>query len=241
MVRFYLDMEFTNGNYYLADIIEIALVAEDSGYTFHSYVKIHYSIPRQVQQLTNISNNMTRTIGLSFTKVMEGLVEFIDQESDSLPPIIIAHGGYLHDFPILLANCMKHNIDYTPLTMYTFVDSMQLFQDDGYTKPGLDALCERFDIDSKRHSALEDAKVLKTICNMNPDIMDHPYGYTLKDIRHHLDIKLPISILSIYELARYCSSYQELEDVLYEHVTRKTALNKVLICKVAYWYFKDRY
>ena len=36
-------MEFTNGNYYLADIIEIALVAEDSGNTFHSYIRIHFS------------------------------------------------------------------------------------------------------------------------------------------------------------------------------------------------------
>ena len=29
MGRFYLDMEFTNGNYYLVDILEIALVAEE--------------------------------------------------------------------------------------------------------------------------------------------------------------------------------------------------------------------
>ena len=164
MGRFYLDMEFTNGNYYLADIIEIALVAEDSGYTFHSYVNIHYSIPRRVQELTTISNNIIRTIGLSFVDVMQGLVEFINQESDSLPPLIIAHGGYLHDFPILLANCMKHNVDYTPLAMYTFVDSMQLLQDEGYTKPGLDALCQHLQIDSKRHSALKDAKVLKAKC-----------------------------------------------------------------------------
>ena len=37
---FYLDMEFTNGNYYLADILELALVAEESGYVFHSYVLV---------------------------------------------------------------------------------------------------------------------------------------------------------------------------------------------------------
>ena len=30
MGRFYLDMKFTNGNYYLVDIMEIAVVAEDS-------------------------------------------------------------------------------------------------------------------------------------------------------------------------------------------------------------------
>ena len=32
MGRFYLDTEFTNGNYYLVVIIEIALVAEESGH-----------------------------------------------------------------------------------------------------------------------------------------------------------------------------------------------------------------
>ena len=42
MGRFYLYTEFTNGNYYLADIIEIVLIAEESGNTFH--------IPRRVQQ-----------------------------------------------------------------------------------------------------------------------------------------------------------------------------------------------
>ena len=39
--KFCFDMEFTNGNYYLADILEIAMVAEESGNVFHSYVKIH--------------------------------------------------------------------------------------------------------------------------------------------------------------------------------------------------------
>ena len=62
MGRFYLDTEFNNGNYYLADIIEIALVAEESGNAFHSYVKIHDSIPRRVQQLTNITNKTLKIL-----------------------------------------------------------------------------------------------------------------------------------------------------------------------------------
>ena len=44
MGKFYLDLEFTNGNFYLADILELALLSEESGYAFHSYVKIHYSV-----------------------------------------------------------------------------------------------------------------------------------------------------------------------------------------------------
>ena len=55
MGKFYLDMEFTNGNYYLADILEIALIAEDGGYVFHRYVQILYSVPRRVRQLTGIT------------------------------------------------------------------------------------------------------------------------------------------------------------------------------------------
>ena len=48
MERFYLDMEFTNGNYYLVDILEIALLAEESGNVHHRHVKINYSVPKQV-------------------------------------------------------------------------------------------------------------------------------------------------------------------------------------------------
>ena len=113
MGKFYLDLEFTNGNYYLADILGIALLSE-SGYAFHSYVKIHYSVPQRVQQLTNITNITIKTLGLSFREVMGGLVEFLhceQEQCETTLPIIIAHGGYLHNFPILLASCMKHNWD----------------------------------------------------------------------------------------------------------------------------------
>ena len=113
MGKFYLDLEFTKGNYYLAAILEIALVAGESGNMFHSYVKIHYSVPQRVQQLTGITNSTTKTLGLTFREVMDGLVEVLHREQawGETPPIIIAHGGYLHDFPILLASCMKHNCD----------------------------------------------------------------------------------------------------------------------------------
>ena len=40
MNRFYLDTEYSNDNYYLGDIFEIAVLSEKSGYIFHSYIKI---------------------------------------------------------------------------------------------------------------------------------------------------------------------------------------------------------
>ena len=65
----------------MADILEIALVAEESGYAFHRYVKIHYSIPKRVKQLTGITN---MTIGLPFKEVMDGLVEFLQAQSETI-------------------------------------------------------------------------------------------------------------------------------------------------------------
>ena len=58
-------MEFTNGNYYLTDILEIAVVAEESGNIYHIYVKIHYSVPKHVQLLTGITNRTIETHGVS--------------------------------------------------------------------------------------------------------------------------------------------------------------------------------
>ena len=120
-----MDVEYTNGNYYLADIIEIALVAEESGYVFHNYVKIHYPVPKRVEELTNITNNVIRTIGLPFSIVMDGFIQFLchEQAGSTTKPMVIAHGGYLHDFPILLANCIKNNVDCTPLAKCTFENS----------------------------------------------------------------------------------------------------------------------
>ena len=125
MGRFYLDMEFTNGNYYLTDILEITVVAEESGNIYHRYVKIHYSVPKQVQLLTGITNRTIETHAVPFRDVMDGLVALIRREATE-PAIIITHGGYVHDFPILLASCMKHTYsDLAVLPELVYVDSMQ--------------------------------------------------------------------------------------------------------------------
>ena len=125
MGKFYLDLELTNEYNYLSDIFEIALLAEVSGNDFHSYVSLHYSVPKRVQQLTGMT---IKSRGLPFREVMDGLVEFLHREqvqSETIP-VIIEHGGYLHDFPSLLANCMKHDYDFhlTALAQCMYVNSM---------------------------------------------------------------------------------------------------------------------
>ena len=56
-----------------------------------------------------------------------------------------------------------------------FLNTMQILQDDGYKRPGLDALCEELNIKKNRHSALEDAYILKTVCNKKPEMFMDTY------------------------------------------------------------------
>ena len=175
---------------------------------------------------------------------MNGLVEFLHNEQlqSETDPIIIAHGGYLHDFPILLTSCMKYNFhDFRILTECMFTDSMEILQHGGCRRPGLDTLCQELDIKRNSHSALGDAYILKTVCNKKSELLDHLYGYTFKDIVSHLNGKLPIPIQKVFDLALKCSSYTELESILIPFVKKKTALNINQLCKIAYWYYEDRY
>ena len=104
---------------------------------------------------------------------------------------------------------MKHNYGkFEILTECMFVDSMQLLQDDGYRRPGLDALCEEL------HSASEDAYILKTVCNKKPEMLDHPYGYTFGDITYHLNRKLPLPLLNVYRIKSW--------DVYYTSMLRQS-------------------
>ena len=73
MGKFDLDLEFTN-------IIEVALVAGERGNTFRSYIRIHYSIPKRVKELTIITDRTLDAIGRGFNDSMTALVELIHNE-----------------------------------------------------------------------------------------------------------------------------------------------------------------
>ena len=106
--------------------------------------------------------------------------------------------------------------------------------------PGLDALCADLKIESRGHSALDDTKILKTVCTMkSEEMLQNPYEYTFIYIISYLNTKFPIP-QRVYGLANNCTSHAELEDILYGHVRLKTALHKKQLCKIAYFYFRDR-
>ena len=255
MVRFYFDTEFTNGNYYLGDIIEVALLAEESGNTFHSYVQIHYLIPTRVKELTNISDALLVTAGCKFKDTMVAFLDFIRREQleSDTPPIIIAHGGFLFDFPLLLSNCMKYGVvDHGLLPDCLFLDSIEMFKALGYQKPGLDSLCNKFGLVRQDHSALFDVQLLCRVFkehsilykyNMNSENWIKCNGQSCKyeDLLFYLHQKLPVSIQKINNLARRSRSKTDLEVFLSKFVKNKTALNTNQLFKIAHWYFKDRF
>ena len=114
---------------------------------------------------------------------MDGLVNFHHPEqvqSVTTTPVIIADGGGSHDFPILLANCMKYDYDFhlTALAECMFVDSMRVLQNRGYKRPGLNALCNDLNMKRSGHSAFEDADILMTICKRKSEIFSQQYGFT---------------------------------------------------------------
>ena len=80
-------------------------------------------------------------------------------EERHTPTKIVAHGGYLSDFPLLLANCMKERFDYTWFGKCEFIDSVKELQRLGYKRPGLDSLSSP----DRVHSAVGDVKLLRAI------------------------------------------------------------------------------
>ena len=99
----------------------------------------------------------------------------------------------------------------------TYTDSMLVFRNAGYRKPGLDALSQEFNIVMEVrncHSALHDAELLMAICTKRIDLLlklDHLHIFTFNGILLHIKEKLPTSIWTIFNLARVCSPCKERE------------------------------
>ena len=109
-----------------------------------------------------------------------GLNDFIKSETlqDKSTPLIIAHAGLLFDFPILLTNCMKHKIqDFGFLRQFLFADSLQIMNENGYKRPGLDSLCQKFGLIRDCHSALADVQLLQRVFGIQNVHKQHMYTF----------------------------------------------------------------
>ena len=56
------------------------------------------------------------------------------KSAKSTTPTLVAHGGFLCDFLLLIINCMKYNVDVAEL-IAQFIDSMKMLQEYGMAIP----------------------------------------------------------------------------------------------------------
>ena len=236
--RFFLDTEYTNGNYYRGDIIEIALFSESTHRTFRQYVKIPYALPKRVKKVCNINDEVLRQKGVDFTYMIKRLCKFV--KSETATPTLIAHNGYLCDFPLLFANCMKYNLEVEDIFKnYTFVDTIKVLQRMGCRKTGLKTISS---VKYQQHNAASDAKALAStftkqevytnLLNQNREIC------STGDILQFLGRKLSIPIDKLCILSSSVNNVEQLTYFLKEYTHKKTALSNEQIGKVSTYAFK---
>ena len=237
---FYIDIEFTNGNFYLGEIFEIACLSENSGYIFHSFIKITTPIPRYIQKLCNTDTDVVHN-SQPFSRVIKGLVEFIKLEdsTSTSPSTIIGHGSYLTDFPLLITNSFTSGFDYTQLEQFIYVDSMKILQTKGYSKPGLDTMSNTH---RGIHSAVYDVKLLRNVVRNFIDYDDLSlHSFTLREIIQYIELKMPISIPDLYKLTLHTENILTFETILSKYMNEKTALKEKQIRKIANKFFSKKF
>ena len=226
---FYIDTEYTNGNFYLGDIFEIACLSDNSGQLYHSYINVGYKLPRYAKTLCHTTDETIRS-SPPFHVVMNNLLEFIKTEQRDSPVKIIAHGGQYTDYPLIIANCQKNNYDYSKLNKYEFIDSIKELQQLGYTKPGLDSFAS-----NRKHSAYDDVKILRKISN-ELLIPQELHGYTLENIEHYMHSKMPVSITDL----KQAKTFQYIKELIHKLSAEKTALNRKQLGKIARYYYSRK-
>ena len=225
---FFLDTEYTNGNLYLGDIFEIACISSDDK-VFHSYINISSDISCYVKRLCDV-NIGTLQQSPTFENVIDRFIDFINQ--DKTQPILIGHGAFLSDFPLILANCMKNCYDYSKLKDCIFIDSMEAFKEKGYKRPGLTSLTSTT---RTVHSALEDVKLLKGLVT---DYHDIRYKlHTFKDILYHTQKRMPLTFNFLSTTAKQ-RSRDGFEHIILQHIDEKSALNKKQFVNIVTRYYK---
>ena len=207
MAVVYIDTEYTDGNLYVGDFIEIAAISEPSGNAFHTLVKVVGEVPKGVTELTGLTTHRVNKEGMDAATALEALDDFLHMEQDNNqhPMTVIAHGGTNSDFPMLLANCIKNQTTLSSFRDAIFLDTVTLFRKAGIQRPGLTSLCERYGIKTEhRHSAYWDAFALKTICELNPSIVfSGRYQMSYDHIMNITQRKMPVHPNVITSISRH--------------------------------------
>ena len=275
MNLFYLDTEYSNGNFYLGDIFDLSLIAAKSGNVFHTLINIPLPLDNYIKFMCNITDSKLWREGVSFEEAYKSMIAFINfeveetenekEEEDIAEVTIMAHNGYLADFPLLLVNCYKNKCDTTAMSNYRFVDTLQMLQKEAENETPV------FSIETVNNNNIPHSLSLKSLANQvlrNTDqrplhnsytdaqtlmqvfthesyrsilmnnINNKTNTYNVNVIQDYLDVKLPVSIdTMMYNLATNVESPHELTLLLSAHVREKTSMNKKSVSNIAMYYY----
>jgi hypothetical protein len=271
MNLFYLDTEYSHGNFYLGDIFDMTLIAAKSGHVFHTLINIPTPLNNHIQFMCNMTDGKLQREGIPFEDAFKAMIAFVNGEVDNADEIsIMAHSGYLADFPLLLVNCRKNKCDIAAMNNYRFVDTLQILQNvaenntlnsvlsvgtinklpDSLALKTLAKEVLGLEIHQPVHNSHNDAESLMKVFECEPyksilmtNIKDKSNTYNVNSLHEYLDFKLPLSIDQMYTLATRVRSPHQLELVMSPHVREKTSLNKKSVSNIALYYmsFKHSY
>ena len=255
MNRFFLDTEYTNGNFYIGDIFDLALIAEKSGHIFHTLIKVSAPLDNYIKFMCSITDEKLKKEGVTFKHAFEAMIAFISAEKekdDGEPVTIMAHGGFMSDFPLLVINCLKNKCDISSMSSYRFVDTVKILQQEAEVDTKLSLQCSLQSLSKKVfgesvhpsiHSASNDVIMLKNIFQYHPYrkilLKNMNNTYNINTIIWHLNAKMPISIVNIYNWYQNVSSLHHLVLLLSTHIgNQKSSLNSTTVNKVALYFYK---
>ena len=213
-MKFYLDTEYVNGNYYMCDIFDISLLSDATGNTFHVYIKQDIPLPESVTKLTKITNEMLEENGVEdFAEAIDSMTNFIKNEIqelvndnvnvDDVIVTFIAHGGFENDFPFLINNCRKNNIVLDNLFNRAFYQDSMISFKSHYETPRLSSLARMCNLENKyqRHSSFGDVRLLKELCDRHTPYISM-FTKTYKQLCIEIYEKMPIDFEEIRMMKR---------------------------------------
>ena len=247
ITKFYLDTEYTNGNFYLGDIFEIALISEESGNAFHTLIKVPTKVSSYTKFMCRITDEILQSEGLLFNQSFDAMIDFITEEAKG-DVVIIAHSGFLFDFPLLTINCLKNKCNTDVMKNYLFIDSLKILQKEegiNHNQLSLEKLANKvLDKIPVFHSAFNDAKTLMLIFQQSPykNILSQNMmnTFSINSINQYVCSKMPISIDDLYKLCLDASSVEYLMLLLCKYTHENTALKKSIVNKICHYYFKQK-
>ena len=199
MEFFFLDTEFTHGNFYLGQIFEISVLSGRTGNVFQSYVNVPAScFTNYVRNLCGVDMK-TIDAAPSFAEAVTSMLEFIVSEQlevSGAGVLLIAHGGFFSDFPMLLTNMDIADVSLDVLRHFRFSDSVMLMGELGIERPGLSNFLPEGKVGERRvHSAIDDVHLLQEVVT---DYLSYEHlvagSSSFGDILVYRNSKIPISI-----------------------------------------------